>query len=175
MITIDVKTDERYFKRMRRELYNQHKFKRVLNSAERRATHELRSKVSDAISQQYTAAEDTIDKRLKVSRKGTSIELSADTRRLALHQFKHFPKESQGRRHLEVEIRRGRVEDRHPSFILPSNPETGIFQRVGKNRYPIKFQFGLSTYKMAENPVVYDSVTKLVADKIFTDVVKEIL
>lgn len=139
---------------------------KALFSAIRRGNSTVKTQVIQettsvyAISKQNLRADTTIRSRVKKDSEGIVGEITFSGYKIPLYRFNVFPTHPTQGASVSAAVLRdsSRTPFVHAFIAKMESGHTGIFERRGTARFPIKERMGLSTAQMAANRVVLEKV-----------------
>lgn len=126
---------------------------KALYFAKNRALNTVKTELARGVPKRYDTKQKTIRDRTRVNKNTGEVSVTGSP--IRLFKFRVTPT-SPKRQLVTASVKRARKSLPHAFVAQMSNGHIGIFERVGKSRYPIRQLYSVSAPQMAGNEEVLE-------------------
>lgn len=126
---------------------------KALYFAKNRALNTVKTELARGVPKRYDTKQKTIRDRTRVNKNTGEVSVTGSP--IRLFKFRVTPT-SPRRQLVTASVKRARKSLPHAFVAQMSNGHIGIFERVGKSRYPIRQLYSVSAPQMAGNEEVLE-------------------
>ena len=127
---------------------------KALYFAKNRALNTVKTELARGVPEKYDTNQKTIRDRTRINKNAGEVSVKGSP--IRLFKFKVTPR-SPRRQLVTASVKRARKSLPHAFVAQMTNGHIGVFERAGKDRYPINQLYSVSEAQMAGNKEVLES------------------